>query len=133
MRKIIDYIKVNEGLELKPYKCTAGKFTIGYGRNLDDVGITKNEAEYLLGNDIQLCITDLKEIFENFDTYSINQRTALIDMRFNLGLNGFEKFKKFIKNVKNKDWEKAAKEIKNSKYYKQVKNRAERNMKFIKA
>ena len=41
-----------EGLELKPYKCTSDKTTIGLGRNLDDYGITKEEAYYLAQNNI---------------------------------------------------------------------------------
>ena len=43
---------IHEGLKLEPYQCTAGKLTIGVGRNLDDVGITKEEATYMLENDI---------------------------------------------------------------------------------
>lgn len=38
----------DEGLRLKPYRDTVGKLTIGVGRNLDDVGITKDEAMHLL-------------------------------------------------------------------------------------
>ena len=46
---------MHEGLKLTPYRCTADKLTIGVGRNLDDVGITQDEAEYLLDNDILHC------------------------------------------------------------------------------
>lgn len=42
----------DEGLRLKPYHCTAGKLTIGYGRNLDDNGISEEEALSMLRNDI---------------------------------------------------------------------------------
>lgn len=45
--KSFELIKLHEGLRLKPYKCPAGKLTIGYGLNLDG-GITKEEAEILL-------------------------------------------------------------------------------------
>ena len=41
----------HEGLRLKPYRCTAGKLTIGIGRNLDDCGISQKEAYALLDND----------------------------------------------------------------------------------
>ena len=40
----------HEGLELKPYQCTADKLTIGVGRNIEDRGITEDEARYLLKN-----------------------------------------------------------------------------------
>ncbi|MFD2234837.1 glycoside hydrolase family protein, partial [Phaeospirillum tilakii] len=42
----------DESLRLKPYRCPAGKLTIGIGRNLDDVGISREEAETLLDHDI---------------------------------------------------------------------------------
>ncbi|NBW16869.1 MAG: lysozyme, partial [Caulobacteraceae bacterium] len=37
---LIRQIRLHEGERLKPYRCTAGKLTIGVGRNLDDRGIT---------------------------------------------------------------------------------------------
>ncbi len=45
-------IKGNEGMRLKPYRCSAGKLTIGYGRNLDDRGISAHEANDLFENDL---------------------------------------------------------------------------------
>ena len=52
MSNLIAQLKRHESLELKPYKCTSGKLTIGVGRNLEDIGITEQEAELLLLNDI---------------------------------------------------------------------------------
>ena len=49
---LIDSLKRHEGLRLKPYTCPAGKLTIAYGRNLDDVGVSKEEAHMLLYNDL---------------------------------------------------------------------------------
>ena len=48
MSKCVDLIKKHEGLRLFPYKCSVGKLTIGYGRNIEDTGISKEEAETLL-------------------------------------------------------------------------------------
>ena len=45
-------IAKHEGLRLKPYKDSVGKLTIGYGRNLDDVGISQEEAEILFSADV---------------------------------------------------------------------------------
>lgn len=56
---IILDLKLDEGLRLKPYRDTVGKLTIGIGRNLDDVGISEAEAEYLLSNDLDRTISDL--------------------------------------------------------------------------
>ena len=61
---IKDFIIKHEGLKLKPYICPAGKITIGVGRNIEDNGISEDEAMYLLNNDIKRCKTELMEIFD---------------------------------------------------------------------
>ena len=48
MTKIEEQLMIDEGFRSKPYSDTVGKLTIGYGRNLDDVGITRNEAFQML-------------------------------------------------------------------------------------
>lgn len=83
--KIKDQLIKHEGLRLKPYKCTAGKMTIGVGRNLDDVGISEQEALDMLFNDVGKCLSDLREIFRQFDQLPENIQLVLVDMRFQLG------------------------------------------------
>lgn len=122
----VDFIKQNEGYRKHPYKCTAGKTTIAYGRNLEDVGISRAEAEVLLRNDIADALHDLLRIFPDFQFLPKDVCTALTDMRFNLGPGGFRKFKKMIEAVKLNDFKKAADEAKDSRWYKQVPNRAKR-------
>lgn len=56
---ILNQLRSHEGLRLKPYRCTSNKLTIGYGRNIEDNGITIDEAEYLLNNDVDKCIKQL--------------------------------------------------------------------------
>ena len=38
--RLTSALRRDEGCVLNPYRCTAGKLTIGIGRNLDDVGIS---------------------------------------------------------------------------------------------
>jgi len=118
----------DEGLRLKPYRDTVGKLTIGVGRNLDDVGISKEEALYLLENDIQRAIREASEIFGSTVWLSLDEvrQAVIIDMLFNLGKPRFLTFKKFIQAVKEKDFKKASYEMLNSKWAKQVGKRAER-------
>ena len=52
-RSNCDDARKHEGLRLYPYNCSEGKLTLGIGRNLDDRGITEEEALYLLNNDIE--------------------------------------------------------------------------------
>lgn len=125
-------ITTNEGCKLKPYYCPAGKLTIGVGRNLDDRGITSQEALYLLENDIRDCVQDLLKIFPNqFYSFPENIQLVLIDMRFNLGPGGFRTFKKMIKAFKTLQYSAAIIEMKDSRWYGQVTNRADRLINMI--
>lgn len=119
-----DLIKKHEGKRLKPYKCTAGKLTIGYGRNLDDKGITEEEAEFMLDNDIKAVISACKETFSWFAFLDNVRQAVVADMVFNLGLAGFLGFKNTIAHIRNKEWDKAADNMLASKWASQVGNRA---------
>ena len=91
--KLMDRIKEqlvrHEGLRLKPYRCTAGKLTIGIGRNLDDCGITQSEAYVMLINDIMNCEKQLQskipDIYNGLDEV---RKSVLLNMCFNLGISG---------------------------------------------
>lgn len=114
----------HEGLKLKPYRCTAGKLTIGVGRNIEDVGISEDEAMMMLENDIDACVDDLRGMFPDFDLFSNNIQHALIDMRFQLGPKRFRGFRMMNQAIKNKDWLKMIKQMKDSEWYSQAPNRA---------
>ena len=128
-----EFIKNNEGLRLKPYPCTAGKLTIGYGRNLTDKGITAEEAEYLFANDFDEACNNVGSVFDfkSLKDFTYDRHMVLIDMMFNLGLDGFMKFSKMIDAIKKGDWEKAAEEAENSLWFKQVGERAKRNVEIL--
>lgn len=116
-----ELVRKHEGLRLKVYRDTAGKLTIGYGRNLDDKGISNSEAETLLDNDLKEVYGDLETIFsKTIWDEDINRLAALVSMRFNLGPAGFRKFKKMIEAVRNRDWNEAANQAKDSQWYSQV-------------
>lgn len=125
---IKDIIKKYEGFRHFPYKCTSGKTTIAYGRNLDDVGISEAEAEIMLERDIMRAINDLNKVFPGF-AFTYNREISLIDMIFNLGLTRFRKFKKMIAAIKINDWDEAANQAKDSRWYGQVGQRAVDNVK----
>lgn len=122
-------ITQNEGLRLKPYKCTAGKLTIGVGRNLDDVGINTEEANFMLYNDLVVAETELIRIIgqHTYDNLTTHQRIALVDMIFNLGATRFSKFKNMLACLKNSDFKGVAREMLDSKWAKQVGDRAKRD------
>lgn len=117
-----------EGLRLKPYKCTAGKLTIGYGRNLEDVGITNTEADMLFERDFAVAESEVIRLCKEYgiDTNNlIEQRFyVLTDMMFNLGYTRLSQFKKLFQALKNGLYEDAAREMMDSLWAKQVGNRA---------
>ena len=124
--QLVKDLKRDEGVKLFPYHCTGGKLTIGIGRNLEDRGITVEEAEVLLGNDIDICIGDLVENLPWFTKLSNGRRRALVNMRFNLGMAGLLKFKKMLTALELGAYYAAAAEALDSKWASQVGERAQR-------
>jgi len=116
-------LKKHEGLRLEPYLCSSGKRTIGYGRNLDDRGISVDEAEMMLANDIYACVGDLST-FDYWDKLSSNQKAALINMRFCLGATGYRSFKKMNAALTRGDYFEAAQQVLDSRFAAQVGRRA---------
>jgi len=114
----------HEGIKLKPYKCTAGKLTIGIGRNLEDVGITAEEAHAMLDTDIKRVIYGLENNFDIFNTLPRVRKNVLINMAFNLGLTGISKFKKMWEAIEMADYKLAAREMLDSRWATQVGGRA---------
>jgi lysozyme len=118
----------DEGLRLKPYRCSAGKLTIGVGRNLDDVGISEEEAMHMLRNDIfkarkgaWLIVGD-----DTWGNLTKTRKKVLINMCFNLGAAGLRNFVKMLIAVRLGNYERAADEMLDSKWARQVGARAQR-------
>jgi lysozyme len=122
--KLIVLLKKHEGVMLKAYKDSVGKLTIGVGRNLDDVGISGDEAEYLLKNDIDRCLYDLKTHLPWYLNLSENRQIVMIDMCFNLGIGGLLEFKNTLASIQSGDYQKASEQMLQSKWATQVGNRA---------
>ena len=114
----------HEGLKLKPYLCTAGKFTIGVGRNLDDNGITEGEAMAMLDRDIAVTVSALRDEFTWFADLDRTRKDAVISLGFNMGIRKLGTFKRFIAAMVAKEYETAAAEILDSAYATQVGKRA---------
>lgn len=132
MDKLKSELIRDEGLRLTPYKCTAGKLTIGIGRNIEDKGITEDEAHYMLYNDIRECLSDCVLIFgDDWKYFSDARKRVFVNMRFNLGPKGFRSFKNTIRYAKMRDWIMVAQNMRNSRWYNQVGDRAKRLIKMV--
>lgn len=139
--EIINRLILHEGLRLEAYYCTAGKQTIGIGRNLDDNplnaeekrvcgdwehGITREMAYYLCRNDIAKFTKECKDNIPFYDNLDDERQYALLDMCFNLGYKRLLGFKKMLSALAVGNWESAAKECLDSNYARQTGERAKR-------
>lgn len=152
---VIERLMLNEGCRLKSYYDTKHKLTIGIGHNLDDNPLTEEELCYIghdcrskfISNDqaIYLCKNDLKKVRADLDRelpwwhdLTVDRQFALIDMCFNMGIgkkggnNGLLSFKNTLNFLAQGYYEKAAKNVMQSKYAKDVGIRAKRNAYAIK-
>jgi lysozyme len=138
----------DEGERLRAYRCTAGKLTIGIGRNLDDVGLSAAEVSAMgltmgtaraaiLAKGItreqsrQLFANDLARIEHNLDhnlpwwrTLSDVRQRVLLNMCFNLGIKGLLGFRNTLAQVQAGQYAGAARGMKASLWHRQVGNRA---------
>jgi len=128
---LVEQIIKDEGYRRFGYRCTAGRLTVGIGRNIDESGgkgITESEARILLGNDLVECDIDLANVFGGpfWDVLDRVRRNALTNMRFQLGPGRFRDFTNMIEAVKQRQWTIAGMEILDSRYARQVPSRAQR-------
>jgi lysozyme len=126
IRDLSNQLIVDEGMVLKPYRCTANKLSIGVGRNLEDKGISKEEAMYLLGNDIKEVVAQCDKYFPWWTSMSSARQKALANFVFNVGIGTALTFKNTMAALQKGDWEGAAKGFENSKWFGQVGDRAKR-------
>jgi len=124
--KLISMIKEHEGKKLKPYKCSEGYLTIGWGRNLDSNGISEEEAEQMLKNDIWDAQMDCIRNIKVWGSLDVVRQSVLIDMCFNMGISKLLKFKKTLNDINNKNYKAASLEMLDSKWAKQVGKRAKK-------
>ncbi len=125
--ELFKLIELNEGFRPRVYKCPADKWTIGYGFNVEDEDLPREVADFWLHFILQRrFIPALKKIFPKFDIFTISQKHALIDMIYNLGETRLRSFKNMIASINRGDWNIARNHALDSKWAKQVGNRATR-------
>lgn len=136
--EISRHLIVEEGMCLNTYICPAGKRTIGVGHNLDAMPIegiigrennntiTTEEALKILKFDVDKVITSLSTHLDFFKDLPVNHQFILIDLSFNIGINGLLKFKNTLAAFKIQNKEAIKNGLRNSKWARQVPNRAKR-------
>lgn len=158
MADIIEQLKLHEGVRLKPYKCSAGKWTIGVGHNYEDTGLPKwlidellithhsvteytkrfrdggftmEMADRLLADDVAKCEQRLMK-YEWYNKLDDIRKRVIIDMTFNMGIGWIGKFKNTVKMIKDGNYKGAGDGMMKSVWAKQVGKRAERLSKMMK-
>ena len=124
IERLKDQLKIHEGVVLKLYKCSQGYYTCGVGRNIQANGISMEEAELMLANDIDDCIVDLKRNIGFFDDLPETIQEVMVNLCFNIGINKLLNFKKTIGLLRDAKYLEAADEILDSKWSKQVGQRS---------
>lgn len=124
MESFKEMLMRHEGYSGKLYKDSVGKYTIGYGRNIEDKGVSIDEANLMFDNDISDARNDCLHAFPWFADLDEPRQWVLINMCFNLGLTRLKGFHKFLGAVERGDYDTAAIEMLDSLWAKQVKGRA---------
>ena len=122
--RLISQLKVHEGVRDKVYLDTEGIETIGVGRNLKDKGLSEDEIDYLLQNDISEFKSGVQDTWSWWDNLDDVRQRVVVDMAFNMGLGGLSKFKKTLGHIESGEYEEAASEMLNSRWAEQVGRRA---------
>tara|TARA_R110000787_G_scaffold30961_1_gene82633 strand:- start:197 stop:619 length:423 start_codon:yes stop_codon:yes gene_type:complete len=125
--KLIEMLKVHEGVETYAYKCSENKTTIGVGRNVDKaggLGLSDDEVDYLLQNDINRVILELNSEYDWFSDLDDIRQDAMIDISFNLGQTRLRAFKNALAAMSEGDWDEAADQFMDSRWSEQVGIRA---------
>jgi len=123
---LVEQLKRDEGIRKFPYLDTVGKSTIGVGRNLDDVGLSPDEIDLLLENDIKNATDSLEAAFPWSMGLDDVRKAALVNMTFNMGIGGLSGFRNFLAKMQAGDYASAAVEMMDSRWAQQVGSRANR-------
>jgi lysozyme len=139
IEQLKETLKVDEGVVYKIYKDHLGYPTFGIGHLVikednefgKDVGteVSEDRVNECFESDVQSVIDDCKKLHDGWDGYPQEAKQIIANMMFNMGLTRLSKFKNHNAALQSGDWKEAAKEGRDSKWYKQVTNRAERLMK----
>jgi lysozyme len=131
--KLITELERDESLRLKPYRDSVrtpehpnGILTIGIGRNLEAVGIGRDEAYLMLHNDIDRAVADVEQKLPWWSELDDDRQRVIVNMAFNMDIRRLLGFAKFLAAAQAGRYEEAAAEMLNSSWARQVGVRAQR-------
>lgn len=123
--KLLTSLQVHEGCRLKSYQDSRGIWTIGYGRNLQELQITQEDADRWLSEDMLTAHEEAKKFPEYAFLDTEARQNAFTEMVFNLGAPRLRKFVKMLAAIRAQDWPEVSKQALDSSWHTQVGRRAE--------
>lgn len=120
------YIIDEEGFSRKPYRCTAGRLTIGYGFNLDDTGLSREESLLVLRHRLGRLEGEIARKLPWYDALNLPRRCVLVGMAYQMGLAGLLGFKQTLAYAEAGRYAEAAAGMLASKWARQTPARARR-------
>lgn len=134
--KLREEITSDEGCRLEIYLDHMGYCTVAVGHCILEsdpefgkpvsTPITQERCDELFDQDIAIVVKEVKTLVDDFDSIPEDIQHVLCNLLFNMGRPRLSKFKKFLAAINRSDWVDAGKELKDSRYYTQVTNRADR-------
>ena len=138
IEQLKETLKVDEGVVYEIYKDHLGYPTFGIGHLVIDrdqefgvaVGtpVSEERVSECFESDVKIVTEDCIKLHAGWDGYPQEVKQIIANMMFNMGLTRLSKFSKHNAALQCGDWKEAAKEGRDSRWYKQVTNRAERLM-----
>lgn len=129
-------LEIDEGCKYEIYLDHLGLPTFGIGHlivdsdveSTKDIGdpVSEERVKECFDKDVESVLVDCKRLYDDFDELPDEAQEIAANMMFNMGLTRLRKFKGMKAGVDARDWNKAADEMVDSKWYSQVTNRAER-------
>ena len=136
IEKLRKQLEIDEGVKYEIYNDHLGLATFGIGHLVipDDeeygkplgTRISEERVRECFDRDVQSVLRDCKLLYKDFDELPEEVQQIVANMMFNMGYGRLSKFKGMKAGVDAKDWNKAADEMVDSRWYKQVTNRANR-------
>lgn len=123
-QQLLEMLERHEGYRAQPYICSEGATTIGIGRNLDVNGISRDEALYMLNNDVCQVETDIRRAWAHFDDLSETRKIVILNMCFQMGVAGVMEFTRMLNALEVGDFALAGDEMLDSRWRDQTQGRA---------
>ena len=135
---VFEQLKIDEGVVYEVYHDHLGLPTFGVGHLVLEtdpeygkpVGtpVDEDRVKECFEKDLDTAISECEVLYEDFGDWPDEVQQILVNMMFNMGRTRLSKFKKMHAAIIKEDWKTAAVEGRDSRWHKQVTNRAERLM-----